>query len=73
MTDAPCCHEDEPPDTAGAFGAVRSIIAEACTQPELLLAPSRAWNRTRVVPWAVIVAALPKVGADQVEPPLVEV
>jgi hypothetical protein len=73
VTEAACCQDEEPPETVGAVGAVRSIMAAACTQPDVLFAPSIAWNRTRVVPWALMVAVAPAVAADQVEPPLVDV
>ena len=63
----------EPPATVGAEGAVRSSLTVACVHGEASPTPSRAANRTSVVPCAEIAALGPVVGADHVLPPFVDV
>src|SRR5215471_9312841 len=73
------CHDDEPPLTLGAVGFVRSrrTVSDAPglagTHADVLPALSTDRNCTRVSPSALMVSALPLVGADQVVPPSVEV
>ena len=64
---------EEPPDTAGAEGAVRSSLTVACVHAELSTTPSTAAKRTSVVPCVEIAALDPAVGAVHVLPPFVDV
>ena len=61
------------PERVGAVGAVRSSRTVACTQADVLPALSSDSNCTSVWPSAVTFRLEPAIGADQVEPPLVEV
>jgi hypothetical protein len=73
VREATLCHAEEPPDTVGSLGALRSSFAVPCTQEELLPAPSTARKRTSVWPSAETEVELPDCGADQVVPPSVDV
>ena len=71
--DATFCHEVELPLMLGAVGAVRSRRTVAPTQADARPATSTARNRTSVSPSAETASEEPAAGADQVEPPSVDV
>src|SRR5947208_16854571 len=80
VTEAAVCHESEPPlNDAASVGAVRSILtveaapATAGVQAEPFPALSVVRNWTSVCPSDETVTLVPAAGADQVEPPSVEV
>ena len=73
VSEATLCHADDPPETVGSLGALRSSLAVPCTQEELLPAPSTARKRTSVWPSTETEVELPDCGADQVVPPSVDV
>ena len=67
------CHTSDPPVSTGPDGAVWSSRTIACVQEDSRPTPSTAANRTSVSPSALTPSELPAAGADQVEPPSVEV
>ena len=73
VTVATFCQVSEPPETVGAVGAVRSILAVACTHAERLPAASTERYSTSVSPSAETVSDEPATGEDQVDPASVDV
>ena len=79
VTWATSCQDSDPPVTAGAVGAVRSIetvlptVGEDGAHADRSPETSTERNCTRVVPVAVIETVVPVTAADQVTPLSVEV
>src|SRR5205814_5085005 len=71
-SEATLCQAEEPPETVGADGSVRSIRTAACVHADVRLVLSIERNSTSVSPSAATTSAAPATGADQVAPPSVE-